>query len=158
MNFEVPEMYFCLKFIFMNMSIPNHISTFISSCVNLTVATCSDNQPYCANCFYVFIPDENLLICKSDRESVHMKQAVENNLVAGTILPNALDFSAIKGIQFTGVFILPDNALYKEQYIAKYPMAKDMPGSIWMIQLSEIKMTDNSLGFGTKIHWSRVEG
>jgi uncharacterized protein YhbP (UPF0306 family) len=82
-----------------------------------------------------------------------MKQAAQNKWLAGTILPNALDFSAIKGIQFTGVFMMPENETYKEKYLAKFPMAKDMPGTIWTIQLSEIKMTDNSLGFGTKLLW-----
>lgn len=141
----------------MNKLVPAHISTFISSCVNHTLATCADNKPYCANCFYVFDPDENVLVCKSDLDTVHMKQAALNNYVAGTILPNALDFSAIKGIQFTGVFLIPQNVSYKEMYITKFPMAKEMPGTIWMIQLSEIKMTDNSLGFGTKLLWSRGE-
>ena len=132
-----------------------HISNFISSCVNLTVATCADNQPYWANCFYVFDAENNLLICKSDVQTVHMHQAAANKLIAGTILPNSLDFAAIKGIQFTGIFILPENDNWKDQYIAQYPIAKEMPGTIWAIQINEIKMTDNSLGFGTKILWSR---
>jgi hypothetical protein len=141
----------------MNNPVPTHIANFISSCVNLTVATCSDSQPYCANCFYVFDENENLLICKSDLDTVHMKQAAVNNLLAGTILPNALDFSAIKGIQFTGTFLLSEKELYKKLYFEKFPMAKNMPGTIWTIYLSEIKMTDNSLGFGTKLLWSRGE-
>jgi hypothetical protein len=36
-------------------------------------------------------------------------------------------------------------------------MALAMPGHIWTIQLTEIKMTDNTLGFGKKIAWSRSE-
>ena len=135
-----------------------HISSFIADCVNLTVATSAENKPYCANCFYVFDAENDLLICKSDLQTVHMHQAADNNFVAGTILPNALDFSAIKGIQFTGVFMIPEIETYKEKYIAKFPMAKDMLGTIWIIQLTEIKMTDNSLGFGTKLLWNRVEG
>ena len=141
----------------MNNPVPTHIANFISSCVNLTVATCSDSQPYCANCFYVFDENENLLICKSDLETVHMKQAAVNKMLAGTILPNALDFSAIKGVQFKGTFVMSEKELYKKLYFEKFPMAKNMPGTIWTIYLSEIKMTDNSLGFGTKLLWSRGE-
>lgn len=147
-----------VKFLKMSNSlslISPHISNFLSNCVILTLATCADCQPYCANCFYVFDPGNDVLICKSDNQSAHMKQATDNRFVAGTILPNPIDFLAIKGVQFTGVFVLPENDFYKKLYFSKFPIGIDMPGSIWTIRLSEIKMTDNSLGFGTKLKWSR---
>ncbi|VEI62926.1 Uncharacterized protein conserved in bacteria [Serratia fonticola] len=30
-----------------------------------------------------------------------------------------------------------------------------MKAPIWQIALQEVKMTDNTLGFGKKLHWAR---
>jgi uncharacterized protein YhbP (UPF0306 family) len=30
-----------------------------------------------------------------------------------------------------------------------------MKASVWRLDLHEVKMTDNTLGFGKKLHWAR---
>jgi uncharacterized protein YhbP (UPF0306 family) len=130
------------------------------TCASVCCSTKVDNHPYCFSCFYAFNSDEGLLYFKSSEEATHSKIISENQSVAGTILPDKLNAFQIKGIQFEGI-ILPDDDVYARgasaQYHQLHPMALAMPGHIWTIQLTEIKLTDNTLGFGKKITWSRSE-
>jgi uncharacterized protein YhbP (UPF0306 family) len=67
---------------------------------------------------------------------------------------------AIKGIQFTGTLMDQANELCADAaslYHKRFPFALTMPGEIWTVRLEVIKMTDNTLSFGKKIHWSLNE-
>lgn len=82
----------------------------------------------------------------------------QNPIVAGTISPDQLNFLQIKGVQFEGELLMEDHPLTKKaalNYYKKNPAALAMPGEIWTIQINVIKMTDNTLGFGTKLNWER---
>lgn len=134
------------------------IKNFILGQKNLTLCTSENNQPYCASCFYAFIREENILVFKSAKTTKHISQALVNNKVAGTILPDLDDPGTIKGIQFTGIFIPPiDNHLEKlrKVYYKKFPFARAVAGDLWVIELISIKMTENTLGFGKKIIWEK---
>ncbi|MCX6311197.1 MAG: hypothetical protein NT084_06110 [Bacteroidetes bacterium] len=134
------------------------ISSFINSQTNLTYCTCIGDVPHCANCFFAWNEELNALIFKSDNTTRHIQEALKNNHVAGTILPDKLEKGKIKGIQFSGTFLIPtaENLnIAKESYYNKYPFARVIPGEIWAILLEEIKMTDNTLGFGKKLLWER---
>ena len=134
------------------------IVLFLKKSTNLTLATSINNIPYCANCFYAYDAERNLLIFKSDRETHHIEEALLNNKVAGTVLPDKLDSKKIKGIQFSGIFIDAKDELldsFKKIYYRKYPFALTFAGEIWAVELTNIKMTDNTLGFGKKIHWKK---
>ena len=134
------------------------IISFLKQNTNLTIATCVNNIPHCANCFYAYDDEQSILIFKSKPETEHIKQALENNFVAGSITPDKLDATKIQGIQFYGVFLEPKNDLLeilKKIYYKKYPFAMAFAGNIWAIELTYIKMTDNTLGFGTKIEWKK---
>ncbi len=135
------------------------IETFIEKQKNLTFCTCEDNIPYCANCFYAFMNDEKMLIFKSDKNTKHISQAIKNNAIAGTILPDLDKIGTIKGIQFTGNFVAPaDNLLDKARkiYYKKFPFALAITGKMWGVELATIKMTDNTLGIGKKLTWERL--
>ncbi len=134
------------------------IKAYITSNKVFTLATSIDNKPYCANCFYVFDEANNLLIFLSDNVTQHIKEAIENKQVAGSIFNGETTIVKIQGIQFTGDFITPDKnqaELFYDLYYKKYPFAKAKPSPIWGIQLNWIKMTDNTLGFGKKLLWER---
>jgi uncharacterized protein YhbP (UPF0306 family) len=125
-----------------------------------TVATvcCVDeeNRPYCFSCFYAFDRERNLFYFKSSENAHHSALLLRNNRVAGTIQPDKLNSLAIKGIQFTGTIIDPKNELSfnaSKMYHRKYPFALAMPGDVWTLQPDVIKMTDNTLSFGKKLHW-----
>ena len=135
------------------------ILDYILSQKVITLATCVDEQPYCANCFYVFDEKNKILIFLSDEKTRHVSEALANNKIAGTINKEVTTVAKIKGLQFTGKFIDPDDILKKQfykLYYHKFPFAKAKPSPIWGVELGTIKMTDNTLGFGKKLKWERA--
>ena len=136
----------------------NKIINYLSNQKVLTLATCVDNQPYCANCFYVFDKENKILIFLSDESTRHISEALTNLNVAGTVDKEVSTVAKIQGLQFTGDFINPSEIQKKsfyKIYYDKFPFAKAKPSPIWGIQLATIKMTDNTLGFGKKHKWER---
>ncbi|PCJ28369.1 MAG: hypothetical protein COA97_01705 [Flavobacteriales bacterium] len=124
----------------------------------LTIATSVNNQPYCANCFYVFDEMDKTLIFLSDNKTRHIKEAIQNNEIGGSVQNGVTTVTKIQGIQFTGKFISPTEEQakgYYKTYYQKFPFAKAKPSLIWAIQLNWVKMTDNTLGFGKKLIWEK---
>jgi uncharacterized protein YhbP (UPF0306 family) len=140
--------------------IPEHIAKFMQKQDCATIC-CVDaaGHPYCFNCFYAFNANEAWLVFKSGNESHHASLLQANANVAGAVLPNKLQTLLVKGMQFEGK-VLHGSAAQKELasagYYKKNPMAIAMPGELWIIQLRTMKMTDNSQGFGKKIHWQKA--
>lgn len=134
------------------------MSSFIQEQKNLTFCTAVNNEPYCANCFYAFISEENVLVFKSSDTTQHILNALANNSVAGTIVPDLRKVGEIKGVQFAGEFSAASGdmlARAKTSYYTKNPMALVMKGELWCIRLTSVKFTDNTLGFGSKLSWER---
>lgn len=132
------------------------IERFIEEQKNMTLCTSVENIPHCANCFYSYLAGNHWLIFKSDRKTKHITDVLQNTRVAGTIIPDITKTGLIKGIQFSGE-LYPMTSGEREQaariYYFRFPFALAMPGDLWAIHLLSIKMTDNSLGFGKKLHW-----
>ena len=134
------------------------IWSFASEQTVLNFATSVDDVPWCASCFYVFNDQNKLLVFKSDKETRHIEEALRNDQVAGTILPNKFKPTQVIGIQFQGKMIVSNEELLahaKKLYYQKYPYAKVMAGDIWVVELTYVKFTDNQLGFGKKLIWKR---
>jgi len=134
------------------------ISEYIKHNKVFTLATCIDNVPYAANCFYCFEEETNRLIFMSNKETRHIKESIDNLSVAGTINNGVTTVAKIQGIQFTGKLIVPNGKQknhFNKTYLIKFPFAITKLSPIWGIQLEWIKMTDNTLGFGNKLIWKR---
>jgi uncharacterized protein len=122
----------------------------------LTIATAVDNVPWTANCFYVYLEEENALVFTSDRETQHGKEFVKNPEVAGSVVLETLVIGKIRGIQFRGIISEPEGELLskaKWAYLKRFPPAALMDTHLWIVKLTLIKMTDNRLGFGKKLIW-----
>ncbi|MBI2729545.1 MAG: pyridoxamine 5'-phosphate oxidase family protein [Sphingobacteriales bacterium] len=137
------------------------ITQFIQKQTCATVC-CVDEQgkPYCFNCFYVFNSEEGLLYFKSSPQSHHSALMKKKSFISGTILPDKLHALLVKGVQFEAIALNEDHPLSKPAsayYHKKHPLALAMPGETWTLQISRIKMTDRTLGFGKKITWNRDE-
>lgn len=140
------------------LKLDDKIAEFFKENSVVTIATSVNNHPYCASCYYAFVPDDNLLAFKSDTDTKHIEDALQNAHVAGTVLPDKIIKAKPKGVQFTGTFMKADGNTgkkAKEAYLKKYPVAGIFRGDIWVIELSKIKFTDNTLVFGKKILWER---
>jgi uncharacterized protein len=122
----------------------------------LTIATTIDNEPWCANCFYVYMEDENSLVFTTGGDTRHGKEFAGNPKVAGSVVLETLIIGKIRGIQFQGIVSEPEGDLLsaaKSSYLKRFPIAALMDTRLWVVKLSYIKMTDNRFGFGKKLIW-----
>ena len=125
----------------------------------LTIATSSANEPWCANCFYVYMEDENSLVFTTDADTRHGKEFIQNPHVAGSVVLETMVIGKIRGIQFQGIVSEPQDDLLrkaKSSYLKRFPVAALMDTRLWIVKLTHIKMTDNRLGFGKKLIWDNL--
>lgn len=121
--------------------------------------TASDQQQlWSAICFYCFDEQQQRLIILTKPDTTHGQLMLKNNQISGTIFKNELNPMKLQGIQFLGqAQMLTDKQAEdaKAIYYQRFPYARAMPSPVWQIQLQQIKFTDNTLGFGTKLLWNR---
>jgi uncharacterized protein len=130
---------------------------FIAQHHILSLATCKDNLPQSATLFYVFDPLHVSFIVASDDKTEHIQNVLSNENVAGTIALETKSVGKIQGIQFQAKMVLSEDSADKKRYFKAYPYALAMKPTLWRIQLSTMKLTDNRLGFGTKLIWNASE-
>jgi hypothetical protein len=122
----------------------------------LTIATSVGNEPWCANCFYAYLEEENALVFTTGTDTRHGKEFLTNSVVAGSVVLETMVIGRIRGIQFQGIVSEPGAELLsraKWAYLKKFPPAALMDTHLWVVKLTLIKMTDNRLGFGKKLMW-----
>ena len=132
------------------------IVDFINEHHVLTLATAVENNPWCANCFYVYLAEENCFVFTSDDNTKHINDVFVNGNVAGSVVLETKTIGKIRGIQFRGTMKKPEGNLAviaKRAYLKKFPFAVLMKTSLWVLYPNYIKMTDNRLGFGKKLVW-----
>jgi uncharacterized protein YhbP (UPF0306 family) len=141
------------------MDLPDkRIIDFINDHQVLTLATSFDEEPYCANCFYVYMEEENSIVFTSDYDSKHIKQASHNIYVAGSIVLETSVLGKIQGVQFQGIISEPKDEMFtkaRNAYLTKFPIAMLMKTTLWIVDFTFLKFTDNNLGFGKKIIWEK---
>lgn len=140
-------------------SIDSRIVEFIKGQTAFTLATCIGQLPYCCTCFYSFLEDTKALVFKSSKDTHHIQEGMQNKNVAGSLLPDKLQTGKVKGIQLNGILYEPEGDLLnaaKKSYYKKYPFAVAFEGDIWVVELSRLKFTDNTLGFGKKLIWEKA--
>ncbi|NMC37583.1 MAG: hypothetical protein GYA41_04590 [Bacteroidales bacterium] len=138
--------------------IDERISRFLRRHHVLTIATSAGNEPWCANCFYVYLPERNSLVFTTDHQTRHGKEFRQNNLVAGSVVLETKIPGRIRGIQFQAIVSEPEDEVLDEArkaYLKRFPVAMLMETHLWLCDLVYIKMTDNRLGFGKKLIWMK---
>ncbi len=138
--------------------IDSKVIEFINEHHVLTLATSSNNEPYCANCFYVYFKEENMLVFTSDMETKHIGDVQKQNRVAANIVLETSVIGKIQGVQITGLLSQPSDDLLKKvkkAYLKRFPVAMLMKTNLWVLDVDFIKMTDNRLGFGKKLIWRK---
>ncbi|MGD0342665.1 MAG: pyridoxamine 5'-phosphate oxidase family protein [Bacteroidales bacterium] len=73
----------------------------------LTIATSVANEPWCANCFYVYLEEENALVFTTDSDTRHGQEFINNPLIAGSVVLETMIIGKIRGIQFQGLVSEP---------------------------------------------------
>lgn len=135
-----------------------HIIRFLSKQHVLTLCAGNGAAMWCASCFYVFDAERMALWLMTEPHTRHGELMQQNSRVVGTIAPQPKTIALIKGVQYAGEITLlegDDAQMARARYCKRFPVAKVMKAPIWQIALQEVKMTDNTLGFGKKLHWAR---
>ena len=123
----------------------------------LNLATVSeDGLPYCAACFYAYDKVRNRLIFTSDNATRHAQEMASNPNVACAITLETRVVGRVQGAQICGR-AERGNEEDRLAYIKRFPYAAVAPLTIWAIEPSFIKLTDNTLGFGKKLIWNSQE-
>ena len=123
----------------------------------MTLATCCDNMPWCCQCFYVYVDHLQGLVFTSDQTTRHIVQAMQQPCVAGSIVLESNVVGKLQGIQLEGILMEAEGELLSEirtAYLKRFPFAIMMNTTLWFLKLTSMKMTDNRLGFGKKLHWT----
>jgi uncharacterized protein YhbP (UPF0306 family) len=140
-------------------NIQQHIANFISQQSVASICCIGpEGDLHCFSCYYAYQEKQELLFFKTSDNSQHMQYLLVNPVLAGTILPDKLNKVVSKGIQFNGRLVSPGHAQGNDAqkfYHRRYPFALAMKGTVYTIRLDWLKMTDNSLGIGTKLVWDR---
>lgn len=140
------------------MSPEKRISSFIRKHHVLTLATSSEGMPWCAHCFYAYMEEKKWLVFTSGNQTRHATDAEKNPEVAGGIVLETRFVGKVRGIQLRGTMRRPgpeeENSV-KLAYLKRFPYAAFMNTSLWILELSYMKMTDNRLGFGKKLIWDK---
>ena len=132
------------------------IIEFISEHHVMSLACAANGDLWCARCFYVFLEEEMSFVITSEEETRHAQLFMENPIVTGSIALETEVIGKIRGLQFRAIVEKCDGSLfdkYRLAYLKRFPYAILKGGDIWRLVLTELKYTDNRLGFGKKLKW-----
>lgn len=135
------------------------IAHFLSKQHVLTLCAGNGMDMWCANCFYVFDAERMSLWIMTETHTRHGELMLQNSRVVGTIAPKPKTIALIRGVQYRAEAVMlsgDEERLARARYCKRFPVAKVMKAPVWQLSLQEVKMTDNTLGFGKKLHWTRT--
>ena len=122
----------------------------------LSISTYTKSTIWSASLFYITDTKNQCLYIMSAENTRHSQMFLNNPFVSGTISDQTIKISEIVGLQFSGqVFLLKDEEEIKARklYELHFPIATQFRERIWKICFTELKLTDNTAGFGTKYNW-----
>lgn len=140
----------------MNEAIDSRIIAFIHNHHVMTMATVRNAMPQCCNLFFVYDQLYNRFIVASDEKTEHISNAIENDRIAGAIVLESTTVGKLQGLQFKGTIRRSDSEEAAAYYFKAFPYARVMMPALWEIIPSQMKLTDNRLGFGKKVIWQAV--
>lgn len=142
--------------------LPPRLAAFLAEHHVLALATARDGQPWTASCYYAFEPGSGRFLIASDPATRHVQEALAEPRVAWAIHLETRTLGKIRGLQATGRLRAlegPDLDAARGLYLRTFPVARMMPRlDLWALEPDHLKLTDNRLGFGTKLLWSRAQG
>lgn len=160
--------------------VDGRILRFIGRHRVMTLACCSAGEQglsdggelWCCNLFYAYMPtfghnenggsDGGAFVFTSPEQTRHAAIFGHNPQVAGSIVLESRVVARLQGLQFQGVVHRADESnpellgVAKKAYLKRFPFAVAMLSDLWVMEITSMKYTDNTLGFGTKLHWTNV--
>lgn len=142
------------------METPDAISRWLMKQHVVTWCVASAGDLWCANAFYLYDPQTVAFYLLTEDNTRHTQMAGNNAPVAGTVNGQPKTVALIRGVQFKGEIRRlegEESEAARARYNRRFPVARAMSAPVWEIRVDELKFTDNTLGFGKKIHWLRQE-
>ena len=138
------------------------ILTFVRKHHVMTLATMSESGPWCANAFYAFDAESATFVITSDPVTRHGSEMLANSAVAASIVLETRVVGRVQGLQIAGRAeqLTEEHPLYetlRKAYLKRFPYAVVAPLKLWALHADTLKYTDNTLGFGKKLIWTRDE-
>lgn len=138
-------------------TIDARFGSFIRKHHVLTVATVNlSGEPYVANCFYAYDAKRNRIIFTSATTTRHGGEMEADGRVALSIVLETRIVGRVQGLQIVGRATRGDEEA-KSIYLKRFPYTVVAPLELWMVEPTMMKLTDNTLGFGTKLIWQSEE-
>jgi hypothetical protein len=131
------------------------INSFLQEHHVLSLATQSTEELFVCSLFYVYDEEKQLFIVASSKQTQHIQNLQYSNKIAGNILLETKEVGVIRGVQFQATMQLLEESRLKKLYYKTYPYALAMLPTLWKIEVQSFKMSDNRLGFGKKLLWSK---
>lgn len=121
----------------------------------MTLATISQSGAYCSNLFYAYDKESNIFVFSSSSQTRHTQEFIEDGRVAASIVLESRVVGKLQGLQIEGEVVRASREQH-DIYFSKYLYAAVMSDlELWVLKPSHYKLTDNRLGFGKKILWSK---
>jgi uncharacterized protein YhbP (UPF0306 family) len=142
----------------MNNEIDERIVRFLKKHHVLTLATTVDNEAWCANLFYAWLEEEQAFVFTSAPDTRHAREALIHPEVAGSVVLETRIVGNIQGVQFQGEMTRPEGEeeqKAKKRYLRRFPYASVMDLDLWLLHVTHLKFSDNTLGFGKKLVWNK---
>lgn len=140
------------------METPDSISRWLNKQHVLSYCVGDSHDLWCANAFYYYDTEKIAFYILSQTYTRHGELIGKGSNVAGTVSGQPETVALIRGVQFRGKIKMLNEtqaADIRPLYCKRFPVARVMKAPIWEIRLDELKMTDNTLGFGKKRYWLR---
>lgn len=134
------------------------ISRYLKKLHVLTLCVGENSELWCASCFYTYDERQAAFYVMTELYTRHGELMSRQPQIAGTVSGQPKSVMLIKGVQFRAWAERlegEDEQQARACYNRRFPIAKAVHAPIWRLQLTELKMTDNRLGFGRKHHWQR---
>jgi uncharacterized protein YhbP (UPF0306 family) len=139
-------------------NMPPPFISFIKEHHVVTLATCHNDEPYCCSLFYAYMESEGCFVFSSESTTKHVRDLSHNMFVGACIALETEAIGKIQGLQMQGLVYRPKDDLAKaahKAYMRRFPYAALLNTTLWVLEPTWAKLTDNRLGFGKKVTWEK---
>jgi len=138
----------------MTNNIPLNMKNLIAEHHVLSLSTSQKDKPSSCSVFYAFMPEDNCFVFSSEYESEHIQNILQNADVSATIHDEQRNLMLIRGLQIKGL-VTQAQSRHEHFYLKTFPEAEDIKKEVWILKITELKLTDNKdIGFGQKEVWT----
>lgn len=134
----------------------NRIRAYCQQNHVLTLCAHHQSESWAASLFYVLAMEASTFYIMTSPGTRHGRIMTENPDISGTISDQTEEVAILRGLQFSGIvsqLTEPERTQALEQYQNRFPAARRHTEVLWKIKCREMKLTDNTAGFGTKYYW-----